>query len=146
MVSTQFFFAKFPDFPWFFGTQVPWLSLTSARSELQGSHIFSTSKFKEFQGENLHNFTEILFMNKITFVASFSTPTYDVRWMCFNFTHNLMNIVGSIDLHNSLQTFSTRMVWQLRTLKWRTMLYKTKTQYQEYIIHQGTLSSYFLKY
>ena len=111
------FFAKFPNFPWFFGTQVPWLSLISARSVLQGSHIFSTSKFKEFQGENLHNFTEILFMNKIIFVANFSTPTYDVRWMCFNFTHNLINIVGSIDLHNSLQTFSVRMVWQLRTLK-----------------------------
>ena len=46
-----------------------------------------------------------------TFEVSFSTPTYDARWMCFNFTHNLMNIVGSIDLHNNLQTFSIRIVW-----------------------------------
>ena len=28
------------------------------------------------------------------------------RWMWFNFTHSLMNIVGSIDFHNSLQTFT----------------------------------------
>ena len=47
-----------------------------------------------------------------TFEVSFSTSTYDGRWMCFNFTHTLMNIVGSIDLHNSLQTFSIRIVWQ----------------------------------
>ena len=75
---------------------------------------------------------------------------HDTRLMCFNFTHNLMNIVGSIDLHNSLQTFSIRILWQLRTvkatlvltpppreercsalaeetIKWRTMLYKIKT-------------------
>ena len=53
------FLAKFPDFPWLFGTQVPCLSLTLARSELQGSHIFPKSKFKEFHGENLK---EILLM------------------------------------------------------------------------------------
>ena len=40
------FLAKFPDSPWLFGTQVPWLSLTLARNELQGLHIFSKSKSK----------------------------------------------------------------------------------------------------
>ena len=52
-----------------------------------------------------------------TFGAIFSTPTYNARWMCFNFTHSLMNIVGSIDLHNSRQTFSIRIVWHLRSDK-----------------------------
>ena len=47
-----------------------------------------------------------------TFEESFSTSAYDARWMCFNFIHILMKLVGSIDLHNSLQTFSIRMVWQ----------------------------------
>ena len=42
------FLAKFPDFPWLFGTQVPWLSLTLARNEFQGSQIFPKSKFKKF--------------------------------------------------------------------------------------------------
>ena len=51
-----------------------------------------------------------------TFEVSFSTPTYDGRWMYFNFTHSLMNTVGSIDLHNNLQTFSIRIVWLLRTV------------------------------
>ena len=51
------------------------------------------------------------------FAASFSTPAYDTRLTCFNFTHSLMNIVGSIDLQNSLQTFSIRILWQLRTVK-----------------------------
>ena len=40
------------------------------------------------------------------FEVSFSTSTYDARWLKVNFTHILMNIVGSIDSHNSLQTFS----------------------------------------
>ena len=41
--------------------------------------------FKEIQGENFHNFTEILFMIYVyhwaafTFEVSFSTPTYDAR-------------------------------------------------------------------
>ena len=43
--------AKFLDFSWLFGTQVPWLSLTLTRNELEGSHIFPKSKFKEFQGD-----------------------------------------------------------------------------------------------
>ena len=66
---------------------------------------------KEIHGENLHNFNESLIMMYVyhkaafTFDVSFSTPTYDARRMCLNFTHILMNIVGSIDLHNSLQTF-----------------------------------------
>ena len=47
-VTTQFL-AKFSDSPWLFGTQVPWLSLTLARNELQGSHIFPNSKSKEFE-------------------------------------------------------------------------------------------------
>ena len=37
--------------------------------------------------------------------------------MCFNFTHILMNIVGSIELHESLRTFSIRIVWQRKTVK-----------------------------
>ena len=61
-----------------------------------------------------------------TFEANFSTPTYDARWMCFNFTHSLINIVGSIDLHNRLQTFSIRTVWQLRTVKGILVLYTTQ--------------------
>ena len=61
-----------------------------------------------------------------TFEASFSTPAYEVRWMCFNFTHSLMNIAGSIDLHNSLQTFTIRTVWQLRTLKGILLLNTTQ--------------------
>ena len=83
------FLAKFPEFPWPFGTQVLWLSLTLARNELQGSHIFNTSlnsrNFKEIWGENLHSFKEILLMMYVyhkaafTFEVSFSTPTYDAR-------------------------------------------------------------------
>ena len=61
-----------------------------------------------------------------TFKVSFSTPTYDARWMWFNFTHILMNIVGSIDLHNSLQTFSIRIVWHLKTNKDILLLYTTQ--------------------
>ena len=102
------FLAKFPDSPWLFESQVPWLSLTLARNELQGSHIF----------RNFQNFKEILLMiycyhkATFTFKVRFSTSTYDARWMCFNFTHILMNMVGSIDLHDSVQTFSIRIVWQ----------------------------------
>ena len=51
-----------------------------------------------------------------TLEVSFSTFTYDAKWMCFNFTHILMNRVGSIDSHNSLQTFSIRIVWQWKTV------------------------------
>ena len=40
-----------------------------------------------------------------TFEVSFSTSTYDARWMYFNFTHILMNIVGSIDLHEYSDIF-----------------------------------------
>ena len=105
------FLAKSPDSPWLFGTQVPWLSLTLARNELQSSHIFSNSKSKEFKGyssRRFNNFKEILLVMYVyhnpafTFEVSFSTSTYDARWMCFNFTYILMNIVRSIDLHNSL--------------------------------------------
>ena len=102
------FLAKFPDSPWLFGSQVPWLSLSLARNELQGSQIFP----------NFQNFKEILLMlygyhkAAFTFKVRFSTSTYDAKWMCSNFTHILMNIVGNIDLHESVQTFSIRIVWQ----------------------------------
>ena len=52
-----------------------------------------------------------------TFEESFSTSTYDARWMSFNFKYILMNIVGSIDLQNSLQKCSIRNVWQWKTVK-----------------------------
>ena len=69
----------------------------------------------ESQGENLHNFKILLVMYvyhkaAFTFEVSFSTSTYDARSMNFNFTHILMNVIESIDLHNSLQTFSIRFV------------------------------------
>ena len=68
-----------------------------------------------------------------TFEVSFSTSTYDARWMWFNFTHILMNIVGSIYLHNSLQTFSIRTVWQWKTVTGILVLYTTKGKKMEYI-------------
>ena len=43
------FLAKFPDSPWLFWTQVPLLSLTLARNELQGLHMFPNSKSMEFK-------------------------------------------------------------------------------------------------
>ena len=52
------------------------------------------------------------------FEVSFSTPTYVAKWMVFNFTHSLKDTVESIDLHNSLHTFSIRiLVWQLKPVK-----------------------------
>ena len=89
---------------------------------------------KVIQGENLHNFKEILLMMYVyhkaafTFEVSFSTSTYDARSMCFNFTHIWINIVGSIDLHNSLQTFSIRIVWQRKLFKafWSYTPHKVK--------------------
>ena len=160
------FLAQFPDFPWLFETQVPWISLNLVRNELQGSDIFPNSKsrsVKNVQQGNLNNFKKILLMMYVyqkaafTFYASFFTSSYDARWLYFNFTHILMNIVGSSDLHNSLQTFSIRTVWQQklfrtfwsytphnvkqmecickRGIKLRTTQYKTKTQYQEYTVH-----------
>ena len=63
-----------------------------------------------------------------TFEVSFSTSTYDAKWMCFNLTHILMNIVGSIDLHNSLQTFSIRIVWQCKNVKGILVLYTTQSK------------------
>ena len=99
-------------------------------------HIFflglNSRILKEIQGENLHSFKEILLMMYVyhkaafNFEVSFPTLTYDARWICFNFTHILMNTVGSIDLHNSLQTFSIRTVWQLRTVKGILVLYTTQ--------------------
>ena len=55
--------------------------------------------------------------HKTVFTFEVSFPTSDAGWMCFNFTHRLMNIAGSIDLHNSLHTFSIRILWQLRTVE-----------------------------
>ena len=40
--------------------------------------------------------------HKAAFTFKFLYSQYDARWMCFNFTHSLMNIAGSIDQHNSL--------------------------------------------
>ena len=46
----------------------------------------------DIQGENVHNFKEILLMMYVyhkaafTFEVIFSTSTYDARWMCFNAT------------------------------------------------------------
>ena len=37
-----------------------------------------------------------------------------------------MNIVASIDLHISLQTFSIRIVWQLKTVESILVLYTTQ--------------------
>ena len=63
--------------------------------------------------------------HKVAFTVevSLSTSTYDARWMCFNFTHILMNIVGSIELHDSLRTFSIRIVWLWKTVKSILVLY-----------------------
>ena len=65
----QIFLAKFPDSPRLFGTQVPWLSLTLARNELQSWIIFPKSKSKEFKGDSRGKFTE--------FQGDF---THDVCW------------------------------------------------------------------
>ena len=48
--------------------------------------------------------------------------------MCFNFTHIFMNIVGSIDFHNSIQTFSIRVVWQRKLFRafWSYTPHKVK--------------------
>ena len=92
----------------------------------------NSRSFEEIQAENLHNFKYILLIiyvyhkATINFEVSFSTPTYDARWMCFNFTHILVNIVRSIDLHHSLQTFSIRIKLQLRTINWSYTPHKVK--------------------
>ena len=59
--------------------------------------------------------------------GSFSTPKYDARWMCFTFKYSLMDIAGSIHLHNSLQTFPIRIVWQLRAVKGILILNTTQS-------------------
>ena len=66
-----------------------------------------------------------------TFEVSFSTPRYDARRMCFNFTQSLMNIVGSIDLN--LQIFSISIVWELRTAK--GILVLNTTQGKKNVVH-----------
>ena len=124
------FLATFPHSPWLFGTQVPWISLTSTRNKLQGS-IIPKPKSKEFKWDSrrkLHNCKILLVMYvyhkaTFTFEVSFSTSTYDVRWMCFNVKHILMNIVGTIYLNTSLQTFSITIVWQCKTVKDILVLY-----------------------
>ena len=68
-----------------------------------------------------------------TFEVSFSTPRYDARRMCFNFTQSLMNIVGSIDLYNTLQIFSISIVWELRTVK--GILVLNTTQGKKNVVH-----------
>ena len=95
-------------------------------------HFHNSVSFKEIWGENLHNFKEILLVMYVyhkvvfTFELSFSTPTYDARWMWFNFIHSLMNTVESIDLHNSLQAFSIRILLKLRTFKGILVLKTTR--------------------
>ena len=94
-----------------FFSKVSWLSLTlwdsssltfpdfSQKWITRFTHLNPMS-LKVIQGENLHNFKEILLMMYVyhkaafTFEVSFSTSAYDARWMCFNFAHILMNIVG----------------------------------------------------
>ena len=84
----------------------------------------------EIQGEN---FKEILLRmcvdHKAAFTSevSFSTPKYDARWMYFTFKYSLMDIAGSIHLHNSLQTFPIRIVWQLRAVKGILVLNTTQS-------------------
>ena len=68
-----------------------------------------------------------------TFEVSFSTPRYDARRMWFNFTQSLMNIVGSIDLYNTLQIFSISIVWELRTVK--GILVLNTTQGKKNVVH-----------
>ena len=117
-----------------FFSKVPWLSLAfwdsssltfpdfSQKWITRFTHLNPMS-LKVIQGENLHNFKEILLMMYVyhkaafTFEERFSTFTYDARRMCFNFTHILMIIVGTIDLHNSLQTFSIRVVWRRKQFR-----------------------------
>ena len=60
--------------------------------------------------------------------VSFSTPKYDARWMYFTFKHSLMDIAGSIHLHNSLQTFPIRILWQLRAVKGILVLNTTQSK------------------
>ena len=100
--------------------KVPWVSLGLARNYYRLYTIFlslNPKSLKEIQEENEHNFKEILlkimyvYHNAVfTFEVIFSTLTY-ARWMCFNVTHSLMDIAGSIRLHNTLQTFSIRIAW-----------------------------------
>ena len=99
------FLATLPDFPW-----------------LLPEVNYRVYTF--FLSLNSRSFKEVLLMIYVhhntaafTFAASSFTPTYDARWMCLNVTHSWMNMVGSIDLSNSRQTLSIRIVWQLRTAK-----------------------------
>ena len=170
--SPNFFFhPMFPAFLWLKFSDFNQKWITGFTHISQRSHINSRS-LKEIQVENLHNFKDILLMKwnlhlPLKYV-SVTTPTYDARWMCFNFTHILMNIVENIDLHNSLETFLIRIVRHLKTvkdilvlyttqgkkcsafsketLKRRTMQYRTKTQTQECIVHQSPLNTHFLQY
>ena len=53
--------------------------------------------------------------------------------MRINFANILMIIVGSIDLHNSLHTFSIRIVWQLRIVT--DILVLNTTQGKKNVVH-----------
>ena len=124
-------------------------------------------RFKEKIYKNLKDFLLMMYgyhKAAFTFEVSFSTSTYDARWMCFNFTHSF--IVGSVDLHNSLETFSIRIVWQLRSVKGNLVLtphkvwkmqciwkrdiknnaVQNKNTISRVIVHQGPLNTYFLQY
>ena len=70
---------------------------------------------------------------EFTFEVGFSTSTYDAKWMCFNFTHILKNVVGSIALQNNLHTFSIRIVWQWKTTSGILVLYTI--QGEKNIVH-----------
>ena len=117
------------DFHAIFFDKVPWLSpafwdsssLSFPKMNYNVHTFFlslNSTSLNKIQGENVHNFKEILLMmyvyRKTAFIfeVSFSTSTYGAKRMCLNFTHILMNIFRSIDLHKSLQTFSIRIVWQ----------------------------------
>ena len=52
-----FFFCKVSWHSLDFETQVPWHSLTLARNESKGSHIFANSKCKKFKGYSRRKFT-----------------------------------------------------------------------------------------
>ena len=57
----------------------------------------------------------------------------------------IKNCYGHFGLKHHTRS-QKRSAFAKETLKWRTMQYKTKTQYQEYHVHQGPLNTYFLRY
>ena len=92
------FSAKFPDSPWTFGIQVLWLSVTLARNELQGSHIFPNSKFNEFNGYSRRRFT--------SFQGHFTHDVYlSLR------LHLPLKQVFLLSMHYTLLSFTAHYPW-----------------------------------